>query len=183
MHGNTSARNSIYLLLLLAVSCLIAGGVAVVAEQEDEDGDLPMLPVTAVSGDHAGDKFCFCCQDADKTYAVVTIRKYNDMVMDFAKQMDELVAQHDDLGVLVVLLEDRAEIELKVKRGIDRSEIEHVTFGFPWREDGPDVLEGWPVAKDKQSNVFLVEDHKIAKSFTAGCPHCDGVAAKIGKAL
>jgi len=164
-----------------------AGAVALYAAagpvQSAAAEKVPMLDIRAISGEKAGESFCYVCAHGNAEYAVVFVQKWNGMVAGFAKQLEELKADHPKLGVAVILLDRTEGLADRVRTDLGDAKLTVATIGIPDGEKGWADVKGWAVDNAKQTNAVIVVNREAKARFTAGCPHCDHVAAQIAESL
>jgi hypothetical protein len=167
--------------LLLVIAAAVAGPGPALAL--DEGAAPPLLHIDAVAGQRAGESFCYSCWKGLGEYGVVFIKSYDGMVRDFVKQLDADLADRGEQGVAVVLLQSPDEIGERVRGDLGGAELGHVTVGFPSGEQGAQDVKAWGPSETKQTSVYLAKERKVTAEYTAGCPHCEGIAKRIADGL
>ena len=163
--------------LAVAVTALALSLVAATASPAPE---MLMLDVKVVAGANAGKSYCLVCVAPTKPLVVTFVNSTNDMVADYTKQLDELAAQKKGAAgtVAVVFLGEAGTDEAKLKSIAQSRGLQRVSLATLAK---PEQLAKWKPDKTKPTNAYIVREHKIAKRFTAGCPHCEGLASTLGK--
>ena len=144
---------------------------------------VPLLHIRAIAGEKSGEAFCYVCYRGDTTYALVFVRKWNGMVAGFAKQLEELKQDHPELGVGLVLLDKNEGLADRVRKDLGDAKLEVTTIAVPDGETGWADVESFRLDEAKQTNAIVIANREEKARIAAGCPHCDGVAAKIARHL
>ncbi len=165
---------------LLAAVFLVLGILGAGLQHADA-ADL-MLNVKVVAGADAGKSYCLHCTTAGKQLAVTFVSSANDMVAGFAKQLDAVAAKQPkgSTAASIVFLGDAGKDEARLKAIAKSQNLKHVSLAVPTK---PQQLDSWKLDKKKATNAYALSKGKISKHFTAGCPHCEGVAATLAKHL
>jgi hypothetical protein len=165
----------------LLVAVLLVLGIVSPGLQHADAADL-MLNVKVVAGADAGKSYCLHCTTAGKQLAVTFVSSTNDMVAGFAKQLDAVAAKQPEgsTAASIVFLGDAGKDEARLKAIAKSQNLKHVSLAVLTK---PADLDAWKLDAKKPTNVYTLNKGKIAKHFTAGCPHCEGVAATLAKHL
>jgi hypothetical protein len=165
----------------LLVAAFVVFGIVAPGLQHADAADL-MLNVKVVAGADAGKSYCLHCTTGSKKLAVTFVSSTNDMVADFAKQLDAVAAKQPkgSTAASIVFVGDAGKDEARLKAIAKSRNLKHVSLAVPTK---PADLDAWKLDAKKPTNAYALDKGKIAAHFTAGCPHCEGVAATLAKHL
>jgi hypothetical protein len=142
-----------------------------------------VLSIRAIAGASAGKSFCYPCAQGDGTYAVVFVKTWNGMVVGFLGQIEALKGDHPNLKVLVVPIGKAAGLADKIKKDLSGVQLTNATVGVPDGDAGWQNVADWKLDANAETNAYIVANKAVKTHITGGCPHCDGVAAKIASKL
>ena len=170
-------RAGVVALLLSWPAAVGAGPSSIVGEKA------PTLNVKVVAGLRAGESYSLTSAAAGTPLAVTFVSASNDMVADFARQLDRWAARHRKtrLSAALVFLGEAGTDEARLTEIAETRKLEYVSLAVP---TDPRELAAWRLDTNRPTNAYLVRSNgKVAKQLAAECPFCDKLRGRISKAL
>jgi len=168
----------------VAVLLLLSWSVAVAAGPSSIVGEkAPTLHVKVIAGKKAGETYSVIGAAAGTPLAVTFVTASDDMVADFARELDRWAARHRKtrLSATLVFLGEAGTDEARLTDIAETRKLQYVSLSVP---ADPKELVAWKLDTDRPTNAYLVRSNsKVAKQLVAECPFCDKLRGRISKAL
>ena len=134
------------------------------------DDYAPAFNVTDVTGPQAGKKLCYRCQYGDRPVVSVFVRKMDANTAKLVKQLDELVAKHEDkkmAAFVTVLTGDPDAEETELKKLAKDQKIAHTPLTVFENAVGPTKYK---IDENASVTVMMWVDSnvKVNHAFKAG---------------
>jgi hypothetical protein len=143
----------------------------------------PTLNVKVVAGLRAGESYSLTSAASGDPLAVTFVSASDDMVADFARELDRWAARHRKtrLSTTLVFLGEAGTDEDRLTEIAEIRKLQYVSLAVA---ADPKELAAWKLDTDYPTNAYLVRSNsKVAKHFRAECPFCDKLPGKVSTAL